>query len=81
MADLSDDIAQQAVEPITSAADGQSSTGRSVGEMIQADQYLGSKAAAKKRRRGVVFTKLEAPGALPDCGGLGQTPFDRLGGI
>jgi len=65
--DLSNDIAEQAVEPITSAADGQSATGRSVEELIRADQYLAGKAAAAKRRRGMMFSVFRTPGAGSDC--------------
>lgn len=81
MADLSNDIAQQAVEPISSAADGQSSTGRSTADMIAADQYLAQKAAAKKRRRGVSFTKLVPPGPADDCGRTGLGGFATPGSI
>lgn len=76
MADLSNDIATQAVEPISSTADGQSSTGRSTADIITADQYLAAKTAMRKRRRGVAFTKLTTPGALDDCGRAGTPPFN-----
>lgn len=69
MADLSNDIAEQVIEPITSAADGQSSTGRSVEELIRADQYLAAKSAITKRRRGVYFSKISTPGAMSDQAG------------
>lgn len=68
MADLSGDIAQQAVEPVTVTADGQTSTARPVGELVQADQYGAAKPAAKKRRRGLRFSKLINPGPLSDGG-------------
>ena len=77
MADLSGDIATQAVEPATSSADGQSATARAIGEVIQADQYLAARARVGKRRRGITFSKLVAPGALPDCGRAGS--FDSPG--
>jgi hypothetical protein len=81
MPDLSDDIAQQAVEPVTSAADGQSATGRAIGEIVQADQYVAGKTAAKKRRRGIRFAKIINPGALSDGGqGPGIGGFDSPGG-
>ena len=68
MADLTPDIATQAVEPAASSADGQSSSGRDVGQLIKAQQFLDAKVTQKKRRRGVLFTKLVAPGALNDEG-------------
>lgn len=80
LADLSADIAAQAVEPITSAGDGQSATGRAIGELIAADQYGAAKAAVRKRRRGLSFSRLVAPGALPDCGRAGAS-FDHPGGL
>lgn len=75
MADLSNDIAQQAVEPLTSAADGQSATGRPVADLATAENHVNALSALRKRRRGVSFTKLVPPGALPDCGGLTTGPF------
>jgi hypothetical protein len=67
-ADLSSDIAAQAVEPISTTADGQSSTGRSVADLIAADQYLAGKAASRMRRRGVAYVKLIPAGPLSDGG-------------
>lgn len=66
MPDLSDDIAEQAVEPLTSAADGQSATGRSTGELLEADRYLGNKPARKTARRGIAFSKLIPPASISD---------------
>lgn len=81
MADLSNDIAQQAVEPISSTADGQSATARSTADMVTADQYLAQKKAAKKRRRGISFTKLVPPGPADDCGRTGLGGFATPGSI
>ena len=71
--DLSGDIAQQAVEPINSVADGNANTGRPVADLIAADRYLAAKAAMRRRRRGLLFTKLTPPPAFPGggppCGG------------
>lgn len=75
MPDLSDDIATQAVEPISSTADGHSSTGRSIADLIAADQYLAGKAAAAKRRRGMMFSVFRTPGAGDGCVQLNS--FDR----
>lgn len=75
MADLTSDIATQAVEPASAAADGQSASARPIADVITAQQFLDAKAAVKKRRRGVLFTKLVPPGALDDCGKSGNTTF------
>jgi hypothetical protein len=73
--DLSSDIAEQVLEPIASAADGQSATGRSVEELIKADQYLAGKTAAAKRRRGMMFSVFRTPGAAGGCVQINS--FDR----
>lgn len=78
MPDLTDDILAQAVEPVASASDGQSATGRPIGDMIQADQYAATKAAARKRRRGLRFSKLLNPGALSDGGNAHTSGFNTL---
>lgn len=74
MPDLTPDIAQQAVEPVSSATDGISATGRPIGDLIAADQYAGGKPSAKLRRRGLRFTKILPSGPMPDCGRA--TSFD-----
>lgn len=66
---LSGDIAQQAVEPVASAADGQSNTGRPIDDLIKADQYLAAKAARSLKRRGLLLTKLLPPVAGGECPG------------
>jgi hypothetical protein len=63
--DLTGSIAQQAVEPIASTADGQSNTGRTIAELIAANNYIAACVAAKSKRRGLLFTKLLAPAAAP----------------
>lgn len=68
MPDLSSDISAQAVEPVTASTDGQSATGRSIAELVTADQYTAGKPAAKLRRRGLRFTKLIPSGPMPDGG-------------
>ncbi len=75
--DLTGDIAQQAVEPVASTADGQSNTGRAVGELIKAQQFLDAKAALANRRRGLTYTRLVTPGALDDCGRAVGGNFDN----
>lgn len=66
--DLTSDIAQQAVEPASSSGDGQSTSGRSIGDLIKAQQFLDGKRAMRKRRRGIRMTQLVPPGPLDDCG-------------
>lgn len=79
--DLSGDIAQQAAEPVTVSADGQTTTARPVADVIAAQQYLDARAAVRKRRRGVLFTKLVAPGALDDGGRAAGAVAPFGGGI
>ena len=66
--DLAGEIASQAVEPSSSASDGQSATARPVADLIAADRYLAAKAAAVGRRKGMTFSKLVPPGCTPDVG-------------
>lgn len=73
--DLTGDIAQQAVEPITVSADGQTSTGRSVDDLIKANNYLAACVAAKSKRRGLLFTKLLPPAAAPGACPGGSAGF------
>jgi hypothetical protein len=76
--DLTSDIAQQAVEPASSSGDGQSASGRSIGDLIKAQQFLDARVALRKRRRGITMTQLTTPGANDD-GGRATTSFN--GGI
>ena len=70
--DLAPTISTEATLPASSASDGQSATGRSIAEIIAADQYTGNKVAIAQRRRGMVFTKIIPPGAFTDrCGPRG----------
>lgn len=79
MADLTPDIASQAVEPAAVAVDGQSATARPVADQIAADVYAGKgKTAGTKRRRGIMFSKLTTPGANGICT---ADAFDRPGGL
>lgn len=80
MADLTEQITQAASDPAAASGDGQSATARPLGELIDADRYLGNKAAAARRRRGLRYSKLTTPGALPDCGRAGFGPDPFLGG-
>lgn len=68
MPDLSNEITEQAIEPIASATDGQSATGRAIPELVLADQYTTGKPSIKKRRRGIRFSKLIPSGPMSDGG-------------
>lgn len=68
MADITGDIETQAVEPISVSADGQSASRAPTADLIKAQQFLDSKAAVRKRRRGLLFTKLTPPGPASDSG-------------
>jgi hypothetical protein len=75
--DLSDTIATEAAAPQSSAADGQSASGRPIGDLIQAQQFLDARAAMRKRRRGLLYARAITPGALDDSGRpCGPTDFD-----
>ena len=64
MADeLDDTIRQNAQGPAKAAGDAGSVEQHKLPDQIAADRYLASKAAAKSRRRGLVFNKLVPPGA------------------
>ena len=69
MADLADTITDQAGKPASFSEEGRSESARSLDDLIKADIYLAGKAARSKRRRGISFTKMIAPGALSDQGG------------
>jgi len=75
--DLSETIAEEAALPVSSSSDGQSSTGRSIADLIAADTYLAAKAARKNAARGVMFSKLIPPGPMPDE----TTPTPFGGGV
>lgn len=60
--DLSDKIEEAANEPKSAASDGQSATNRDLRELIEADEYLAGKRAAKKRTLGIRFSKIIPPG-------------------
>lgn len=74
MPDLTDDINDQVLEPLSSTADGQSATGRPIDDLIKVDNRNRAIAAAAKRRRGMMFSVFRTPGAGGYCGG---ESFDR----
>ncbi len=69
MADISADIATQAVEPQSVSADGQSASARPLESLIAYQQFADARAAVKKRRRGLNVTQLTTPGACDVCSG------------
>jgi hypothetical protein len=76
--DLAETIADEAALPAASASGDQSSTGRSLTELIQADQHLAAKRAAALPLRGIAVTQLLGSPALDDTG-RNPTAFDRPG--
>lgn len=58
MADLQTQIEQAATSPASAASDGVSVTQRSLRELIDADRYLASKAAANRKGLGIKLCKL-----------------------
>lgn len=78
MADLSTDIAQQAVEPVSVTADGQSTTARGIGELLVAQNALDARLNRNKRRLGLTRKRMVSPGCL-DLEGAYIPPFN--GGV
>ena len=75
--DLTGSIASQALEPIASSADGQSNTGRSMSDLIKAQQFLDAKAAMQRKRRGIMTTRCVTPGPFDyPAHGYGGCGFD-----
>ena len=61
--ELDDTIAENAKGPAKVAGDAGSVEQHPLPDQIEADRYLASKAAAKKPKRGLRFSKLVPPGA------------------
>jgi hypothetical protein len=55
--DLEDTIRDAAADPASASEDGRSATARSIDELIKADKYLASKAAASGRKTGIRYGK------------------------
>lgn len=64
MADLSTDIETAAKAPKAVNVDGINVQAPDVGDQIEADRYLKSNAAAKRKDRGLHITKLKPPGSI-----------------
>jgi hypothetical protein len=61
--DLEAAIETAAENPQSANVDGVSVTQRSVSELIEADKYLEAKKAARRKNRGLRYTKIVPPGA------------------
>jgi hypothetical protein len=61
--DLEDEIRENAASPAKVSGDAGSVEQHSLADQIEADRYLASKQAAKKKNRGLRFSKLAPPGA------------------
>jgi hypothetical protein len=61
--DLEDEIRENAASPAKVSGDAGSVEQHSLADQIEADRYLASKQAAKKKNRGLRFNKLAPPGA------------------
>ena len=55
-------------EPISATSDGLTAVNQPIAALIAADQYLTTKTAVRKRRRGLIYAKLLPSGALSDNG-------------
>lgn len=64
MADLSPEIEQTAKDPARVTVDGNTVQDRPVSEQIEADRYLASKEATKRKKRGLQFDKTSPPGTI-----------------
>jgi hypothetical protein len=60
--DLESTIRESAQSPSKASGDSGSVEQHKLSEQIGADRYLASKAAARSKRRGLVFNKLVPPG-------------------
>jgi hypothetical protein len=60
--DLEETIRTAAAEPASASADGQSATAQPLRDLIDADKYLATKAAARAQKPGIRFAKFIPPG-------------------
>jgi len=61
--DMSEVIRDAVTQSASSSVDGISETNRSISELIEADRYLSSKSAVRKKQRGLMISKIVPPGA------------------
>ncbi len=62
--EIVDAIEDAAGEPLEVEVDGQRVKGRTIADLIKADQYLDAKTASGSASRGLRFTRLINPGAV-----------------
>jgi hypothetical protein len=67
--DLEQAIAENAAGPAKASVDGQSVEQHAIRDQIEADRYLESKKASRKRGMGIRFVRLSPPGAEGGEGG------------
>lgn len=79
MADLATTIEAAANRPLSASVDGLNVNSRPITDLIAAQNYLDARAAVRKRRRGVVYSRLITPGTVDDCGVTGS--FGTQGGL
>jgi hypothetical protein len=60
---MSEVIRDAVTQSASSSVDGISETNRSISELIEADRYLSSKSAVRKKQRGLMISKIVPPGA------------------
>jgi hypothetical protein len=65
-------VAANALKPQSASSDAGSVTQFPVGDQIEAVRFNAATKARAQRLRGVMFTKLTAPGAVSDQQGTGQ---------
>ena len=63
MSDLSSNIQTAASSPAEASVDGTTVKQRPISELIEADRYLASKAAASSKFRGLRFNTITPPGS------------------
>jgi hypothetical protein len=64
MADLTDQIEDAAASPKKVTGDAGSVEAHSLDELVKADQYLASKAAAQSSGRGLLLSQFKPPGTV-----------------
>lgn len=69
MADQSTQIQTNALAPAMASADGVTAQQHSIADQIAADRYAAAAAGARKKRRGLRFSKILPAGAMSDCQG------------
>jgi hypothetical protein len=79
VADNSANINTNAQAPAKASGDTGEVEAFPIKDQILADQYAAQAAASKKRRRGIRFAKMLAPGTVSDQGGSGAGSVGSFG--